>query len=127
MDAVALICGLVWTNIAALIEVGISPTPAPSTPPSVLLLRALARLPHDGESIADMLMLATSIGVRPTELILLLRRSLDAGYLRDRPSGSLVLKVAIGDEEWDHWAVRSSLASRGAFPCRARRTIPCVL
>jgi len=86
MDAVALICGLVWTNIAALIEVGISPTPAPSTPPSVLLLRALARLPHDGESIADMLMLATSIGVRPTELILLLRRSLDAGYLRDRPS-----------------------------------------
>jgi len=88
-DAVALICGLVWTNIAALIEVGISPTPAPSTPPSVLLLRALARLPHDGESIADMLTLATSIGVRPTELILLLRRGLDAGYLRDRPRGCL--------------------------------------
>ena len=105
MDAVALICGLVWTNIAALIEVGISPTPAPSTPPSVLLLRALARLPHDGESIADMLMLATSIGVRPTELILLLRRSLDAGYLRDRPSAPYPARGGdlfrpLDDAEW---------------------------
>ncbi len=59
------------------------PSPAPPTPPSILLLRALARCATTGIPITTMLALATAIGVRPADLVLLLRRGLDAGYLRD--------------------------------------------
>lgn len=75
--------------------------PDPSnTPPSILLLRALARLPNDGVPITDMLALATEIGVRPAELVLLLRRGLDAGYLRD-DNGMLTLS-----ERGEAWLAR---------------------
>jgi len=57
--------------------------PSPPTPPSILLLRALARCATTGIPITTMLALATEIGMRPSDLVLLLRRGLDAGYLRD--------------------------------------------
>ncbi len=63
---------------------------SPPTPPSILLLRALAGLPNEGVPITDMLTLATEIGVRPADLVLLLRRGLDAGYLQD-DNGMLTL------------------------------------
>jgi hypothetical protein len=58
-------------------------TSSSSPPPSVLLLRSLAGHPDEGVPITDMLARAAAIGVRPADLVLLLRRGLDAGYLRD--------------------------------------------
>jgi len=75
-------------------------SPPPPTPPSVLLLRALAGLPNDGVSITDMLVLSSAIGVRPADLVLLLRRGLDAGYLRD-DDGMLTLS-----ERGEAWLAR---------------------
>lgn len=72
-------------------------TPTPPIPPSVLLLRALAGLPNDGAPITDMLALATAISVRPSDLILLLRRGLDAGYLRDDDG---ILTLSERGEAW---------------------------
>ncbi len=77
-----------------------SPSSPPPTPPSILLLRALAGLPNDGVPITDMLTLATAIGVRPADLVLLLRRGLDAGYLRD-DDGMLTLS-----ERGNAWLAR---------------------
>jgi len=73
---------------------------APPTPPSILLLRALTGLPNDGVSITDMLVLSSAIGVRPADLVVLLRRGLDAGYLRD-DDGMLTLS-----ERGEAWLAR---------------------
>ena len=74
--------------------------PCQSDPPSVLLLRALAGLPNECVPITDMLPLATAIGGRPADLVLLLRRGLDAGYLRD-DNGMLTLS-----ERGEAWLAR---------------------
>lgn len=67
------------------------PQPPQSDPPSVLLLRAIGDREGEGISVFDLDILASEMGMRAAEVMLVIRHGIDAGFVVDDPGGALTL------------------------------------